>query len=87
MIRDPRRGRIPKAHLPEVIGGLKPVFLCEWTAETETVEQPAGRPAHVLGSIFYPPWLREGSTGMHAQAHLLATEGYSFVTFRVAYDA
>jgi hypothetical protein len=74
-------------HLTEVIGGLKPVFLCEWTAETDTVEQPAGRPAHVLGSIFYPPWLREGSTGLHAQAHLLATEGYSFVTFRVAYDA
>ena len=73
--------------LPEVLGGLKPDFLCEWTAETETVAQPAGRPAHVLGSIFYPPWLREGSTGMHAQAHLLATEGYSFVTFRVAYDA
>lgn len=73
--------------LPEVLGGLKPDFLCEWTAETETVAQPAGRPAHVLGSIFYPPWLREGSTAMHAQAHLLATEGYSFVTFRVAYDA
>jgi formylglycine-generating enzyme required for sulfatase activity len=75
-----------QGHLPEVIGGLKPVFLCEWTAETETVDQPAGRPARVLGSIFYPPWLREGSTGLHAQAHLLATEGYSFVTFRIAYD-
>jgi hypothetical protein len=76
-----------QGHLQEVIGGLKPVFLCEWTAETETVEQPAGRPERILGSIFYPPWLREGSTGLHAQAHLLATEGYSFVTFRVAYDA
>jgi hypothetical protein len=79
----------PHTHgaMPEVIGGLKPVFLCEWTAETDALEQPAGRPARVLGSIFYPPWLREGSTAIHAQAHLLATEGYSFVTFRVAYDA
>jgi hypothetical protein len=78
----------PHTHgnLPEVRGGLKPVYLCEWTTETEAVEQPAGRPERILGSIFYPPWLREGSTAMHAQAHLLATEGYSFVTFRVAYD-
>jgi Sulfatase-modifying factor enzyme 1 len=79
----------PHTHgtMSEVMGGLKPVFLCEWTAETETVEQPAGRPARVLGSIFYPPWLRAGSNTVHAQAHLLATDGYSFVTFRVAYDA
>lgn len=74
-----------QGNLPEVIGGLKPDYLCEWTTETEVVEQPAGRPERVLGSIFYPPWLREGSNAVHAQAHLLATEGYSFVTFRVAY--
>jgi Sulfatase-modifying factor enzyme 1 len=79
----------PHTHgtMPEVMGGLKPVFLCEWTAETETMAQPAGRPARVLGSIFYPPWLRAGGNTVHAQAHLLATDGYSFVTFRVAYDA
>ncbi len=76
-----------QGNLPEVRGGLNPIFLCEWTAETDAVEQPAGRPPRVLGSIFYPPWLREGSTAIHAQAHLLATAGYSFVTFRVAYDA
>ena len=79
----------PHTHgnLPEVRGGLKPVYLCEWTIEQEAVEQPAGGPARILGSIFYPPWLREGSNAMHAQALLLATEGFSFVTFRTAYDA
>jgi len=72
--------------LPELRGGLKPVYLCEWTLETETIEQPSGRPPRILGSIFYPPWLREGSNATHAEAHLLATEGYSFVTFRVAHE-
>jgi hypothetical protein len=78
----------PHTHgrLIELRGGLKPVYLCEWTLETETIEQPSGRPPRVLGSIFYPPWLREGPNATHAEAHLLATEGYSFVTFRVAYD-
>jgi hypothetical protein len=74
-------------HMSEVLGGLKPIWLCEWTAETAAIEQPAGRPPRILGSLFYPPWLREGSNTVHAQAHLLATEGYSFVTFRVAYEA
>lgn len=73
-------------HMPELRGGLKQVFLCEWTGETEEIPQPAGRPPRVLGSIFYPPWLRHGSNAIHAQAHLLATEGYSFVTFRLACD-
>ncbi len=73
-------------HVPELRGGLKQVFLCEWTGETEEIPQPAGRPPRVLGSIFYPPWLRQGSNAAHAQAHLLATEGYSFVTFRLACD-
>jgi hypothetical protein len=71
---------------PEVIGGLKPVWLCEWTQETEVVEQAGDHAPRVLGSIFYPPWLREGSTSGHAQAHLAADQGYSFVTFRLVYD-
>lgn len=79
----------PHTHgqLPELRGGLKPVYLCEWTIETEIIEQPGGRLPRVLGSLFYPPWLREGPNSAHAEAHLLATEGYSFVTFRLAYDA
>jgi hypothetical protein len=73
-----------RGHRAEVRGGLKEMFLCEWTCETEAVEVPAGRPQRVLGSIFYPPWLRHGGHSAHAQAHLLATEGFSFVTFRLA---
>jgi len=64
--------------------GLRHVFLCEWSNEVEEVPQPDHRPARLLGSIFYPPWLREGGT--LTQAYLQATEGYSFVTFRVAAD-
>lgn len=74
-------------HTPELREGLKQLFLCEWTGETDEIPQPPGRPARILGSIFYPPWLRHGSNASHAQAHLLATEGYSFVTFRLASDA
>jgi hypothetical protein len=70
---------------PELRGGLKPAYLCEWTRETETVPQPGGR-ARVLGSVFYPPWLRHGPNASHLQACLLASEGYSFVTFRLAGD-
>jgi hypothetical protein len=68
---------------PELRGGLKPLYLCEWTQETETVPQPGGR-TRVLGSVFYPPWLRHGPNSSHLQACLLASEGYSFVTFRIA---
>lgn len=71
---------------PELYGGSKDVFLCEWTGEIEEVPQPGGRSPRILGSIFYPPWLRHGSNAIQAQAHLLATEGYSFVTFRLAAD-
>jgi hypothetical protein len=70
---------------PELRGGMKPTYLCEWTQETETLEQPGGR-TRVLGSIFYPPWLRHGPNASHLHAGLLATEGYSFVTFRLASD-
>jgi len=72
-------------HRPELRGGMNEMFLCEWTAETEEVPMPAGQPPRILGSIFYPPWLRHGGHTSNSQAHLLATEGYSFVTFRVAY--
>ena len=68
---------------PELRGGLKPEYLCEWTQEVETVPLPGGR-TRVLGSVFYPPWLRHGPNASHLQACLLASEGYSFVTFRVA---
>ena len=71
---------------PEVIGGLKPVWLCEWTQETESIEQSGDRAPRALGGIFYPPWLRDGNTPGHAQAHLAADEAYSFVTFRLVYD-
>jgi hypothetical protein len=69
---------------PELRGGMKEMYLCEWTGETESVPGAAGRPDRILRSIFYPPWLRHGANAIHAQAHLSATEGYSFVTFRVA---
>ncbi len=73
-------------HTPELRGGLKEVFLCEWTSEFEEVPQPSERPPRILGSIFYPPWLRHGANASHTQAYLSVTEGYSFVTFRLACD-
>ncbi len=73
-------------HMPELRGGLHTVFLCEWTGEVEELPQPAGRPPRLLGSVFYPPWLRQGSNASHVQAHLSAAEGHSFVTFRLARD-
>ena len=72
---------------PELRGGLKEVFLCEWTNETEMLTQfDAARAPRLLATVFYPPWLREGSNASHVQAELLATEGYSFITFRVVRD-
>jgi hypothetical protein len=67
----------------ELRGGFRPAYLCEWTSETETVRLPAGS-VRVLGSVFYPPWLRHGPNACHLQACLLASEGYPFVTFRLA---
>ena len=74
-----------RGHRPEVRGGMKEMFLCEWTYEVEETPAQPGQPPRILGSIFYPPWLRHGSHSYHAQAHLAATEGFSFVTFRLAY--
>lgn len=71
---------------PELRGGLKQVYLCEWTAEIEEISQHGDRAPRRLGSIFYPPWLRGGNNAAHAHAALSASEGYSFVTFRVACD-
>jgi hypothetical protein len=81
-------GSWPHHHgrLPELRGGLKPVFLCEWTSDVLAVPLMGGRPRRVLADIFYPPWLREGSNVGHVHASLLASAGYSFVTFRPAYD-
>ncbi len=72
---------------PELIGGLKPNYLCEWTGDTE-VDPPSGGVSQerVLGSVFYPPWLRHGNNATHAQAYLAANSGFSFVTFRLACD-
>ncbi len=66
----------------EVRGGLHDMYLCEWTREVEEGPAALSNP-RVLGSIFYPPWLRQDSHTYNAQAHLAATEGFSFVTFRV----
>lgn len=74
-----------KGSLPELRGGLKPVFLCEWTREIE--EGTADRdPDRAMARIFYPPWLREGNNPLHVHAALLARESYSFVTFRVSFQ-
>lgn len=72
---------------PELRGGMKEMYLCEWTSETEVVRGPSQMGERVLGSIFYPPWLRPGNNAVQVQAHFPATEGYSFVTFRVARGA
>ncbi len=61
--------------------------LCEWTCETEEVPIYGTDRVRVLGSIFYPPWLREGNNVIRVQGHMLATEGYSWISFRVAEDA
>ncbi len=74
-----------KGQLPELRGGLKPVFLCEWTRDIE--EDTADlAPNRIMAHIFYPPWLREGDNPLHVHAALLAGQSYSFVTFRVSYE-
>jgi formylglycine-generating enzyme required for sulfatase activity len=60
---------------------------CEWTCESEEAPIYGTNRVRVMGSIFYPPWLREGANASHVEAHMLATEGYSFISFRVAEDA
>jgi hypothetical protein len=73
-----------EGRLPELRSGLKPTFLCEWTRDIEEAVSEA-RPERVMARIFYPPWLREGNSPLHIHAAVLASEGYSFVTFRVSY--
>jgi hypothetical protein len=58
--------------------------ICEWTRETEEVPIYGTGEVRVLGSIFYPPWLRAGNNVAHVQAHMLASEGYSWIGFRIA---
>ena len=70
---------------PELSGGMQPTYLCEWTLERDCLQQ-AGSWTRVLGSVFFPPWLRHGPNASHLQACLLASDGYSFVTFRLAVD-
>ena len=72
---------------PELRGGMRPTYLCEWTQETEAIPQyDAARSNRTLGSVFYPPWVRASGHSGHAQAFISATEGYSFVTFRVVFE-
>lgn len=72
---------------PELRDGIKPTYLCEWTWETGALPQLGSFAlAHVLGSVFYRPWARSGGNACRVQAHLSASEGYSFVTFRVAWN-
>jgi hypothetical protein len=71
---------------PGVQGQRGSIYLCEWTCETETLPGYGGGEPRVLGSVFYPPWLREGNNPTHIQAMMQAAQGYSFVSFRVATD-
>lgn len=74
-----------EGRIPEVRSGLRPVFLCEWTREIlETGSQHD--PARTMARIFYPPWLHEGGSSLHAHAALLAGESFPFVTFRLSYE-
>lgn len=72
---------------PAFRGGMKATYLCEWTQETDEIPQAGSAAApRILGSVFYPPWVRQSGHASHAQAYLAASECYSFVTFRVAYN-
>ncbi|HEX9115828.1 MAG TPA: SUMF1/EgtB/PvdO family nonheme iron enzyme [Anaerolineae bacterium] len=72
---------------PEVMGARHGVYLCEWTCEFETLPNLSGGEPRILGSVFYPPWLREGNNPKQVQGMMLAGQGFSFVGFRVAYDS
>ncbi len=74
-----------EGRIPEMRSGLRPVFLCEWTREVEEAGSERD-PERLMARVFYPPWLREGSNPLHAHAALLASESFSFVTFRVSYE-
>ncbi len=75
-----------EGHVTELRGGLKPVYLCEWTSDTVEGPHYGDRRPRILADIFYPPWLREGGNVGHVHASLSVEEGYAFVTFRLAYD-
>jgi hypothetical protein len=74
-----------KGQRHEMRGGLKPVFLCEWTRDIDATTEDL-EPKRQMAIIFYPPWLREGDNPLHAHAALLASGSYTFVTFRVSYE-
>lgn len=75
-----------RGHVTELRGGMKPVYLCEWTSDTIEGPRYGNRPPRVLADIFYPPWLRDGNNAGHVHASLSVDEGYAFVTFRLAYS-
>jgi hypothetical protein len=74
-----------RGDLAEMRGGLKRQYLCEWAIDIEDPPISSDRPERQMAGIFYPAWLRPGNSASHLQAHLLASEGYDFVTFRVAW--
>jgi hypothetical protein len=59
-------------------------YLCEWTRDSQTLPPASGGEPRVLASVFYPPWLRHGNSPKEIEAMMLASQGYSFVSFRVA---
>jgi hypothetical protein len=79
----------PYMHQPylEYRDSIKLTYLCEWTQETDELPRIwSAASACVLCSVFYPPWARSSSNASRTQAHLAASERYSFVTFRVVYN-
>ena len=77
----------PHTHgqLSELRGGLTDLSVRVDPGDGD--DRPARGPAGARpGQHLLPALVAGGSNVSHAQAHLLATEGYSFVTFRMAYD-
>jgi hypothetical protein len=72
---------------PEVQGEVGSVYLCEWTGDAEELPPVGAGAPRILGGVFYPPWLRQGNNPTQIQAMMLATQGYSFVSFRMATDS
>ncbi len=74
----------PHSHAEQPEQGA--VYLCEWTRETETLDPYGPGEPRVLGSVFYPPWLRQGNNPKQVQGMMLSSQGFSFVGFRAASD-